>query len=121
MSRAVRRLLFWTPRIICILFALLVSLFALDVFGQGQPLWRQILGFLIHLVPAYILVIVLIVSRRWEWVGGVIFPALGIIYIYMTRGRFPWLTYLVMAGPPILLGALFMAGWFLRAQVRSRN
>ena len=121
MSRTTKRLLFWTPRILCILFAGFVSLFALDVFGPGQPVWRQILGFLIHLIPVYVLVIVLVVSWRWEWVGGVVFPALGIYYIYMTRGRYPLPTYLLMSGPPILVGAMFMAGWFLRAQLRHKS
>ena len=121
MSETVRRLVFWSPRVICILFAVFVSLFALDVFGGRDPWWRQILGFLIHLVPTYILVAVLLVSWRWEWIGGVIFPALGLYYIYMSHGRFPWPTYLLMSGLPILVGALFLANWFLRAELRHRT
>ena len=36
MKTTPKRLLFWTPRILCLLFAGFISLFALDVFeGQG--------------------------------------------------------------------------------------
>ena len=35
MEESVKRLLFWTPRILCIAFAFFVSLLALDVFGEG--------------------------------------------------------------------------------------
>jgi hypothetical protein len=120
-NKPVRQFLFWTPRIICILFCLFVSLFALDSFGGGQPLWRQVGAFLIHLIPVYVLIGVLVVSWRWEWIGGVVFPAAGLYYIYMSHGKYNWSTYAVMTGVPILLGALFLAGWFLRARIRQHS
>jgi len=107
------------------LFCLFLSLFALDVFGGHDPWWRQILGFLIHLVPVYVLVIVLLVTWRWEWVGGVLFPGLGLFYIYWAWGRWRWPVNLVncltIAGPLFIVGGLFLTGWFLRAQIRSRS
>jgi len=33
MNRPVKKLIFWTPRVLCILSALFLSLFALDVFS----------------------------------------------------------------------------------------
>ena len=60
MNTSVKRVLFWTPRILCILFAIFLSLFALDVFGEGLGFWKTILALLIHLVPVYIVVIVLV-------------------------------------------------------------
>ena len=44
MKRPVKRTLFWAPRILCILFAVFVSLFALDVFGEGYGFWETILA-----------------------------------------------------------------------------
>ncbi len=125
MQTTVRRWLLWTPRVLCILFAAFMSMFALDVFGGRDPWWHQILGFLIHLIPVYFLVAVLVLSWRWEWVGGAIFPALGVVYIYWAwnRWHYPYNLYncLTVAGPLFLLGAMFLAGWFLRAQVRQRS
>lgn len=35
MRQFLKHLLFWTSRVLGLLFALFVSLFALDIFGQG--------------------------------------------------------------------------------------
>ena len=59
MSTRTKRLLFWTPRIIGMLFGLFLSLFALDVFGVGLSFWESIRAFLIHLAPVYVVFIVL--------------------------------------------------------------
>ena len=119
MSKPVKRLLFWTPRIMCILFAVFVSIFALDVFGAGAGFWRTTLAFLMHMIPTGILVLVLAVPWRWEWIGGIIFPALGVFYIVSMWGRqFPWRVYAMMSGPLFVVGALFLIGWFYRAQLR---
>ena len=119
MSEPVKRLLFWTPRILCILFAVFVSIFALDVFGTGAGFWRTVLAFLMHMIPTGILVLVLLASWRWEWIGGIIFPALGVFYIVSMWGRrFPWRVYVMMSGPLFVLGTLFLIGWFYRAQLR---
>jgi hypothetical protein len=118
MSKPVKRLLFWTPRILCILFAAFVSIFALDVFGAGAGFWRTLLAFTMHMIPTGILILVLAVSWRWEWIGGIIFPALGVCYIAWAWGRFHWSVYLVISGPLLVVGALFLIGWFYRAQLR---
>jgi hypothetical protein len=119
MSTRAKRLLFWTPRILCILFAGFVSLFALDVFGEGYGLWETILALLIHLVPTYIVLIVLAIAWRWEWVGAILFGVLGVWYILMAWGRFPWTTYLIMSGPLFLIGVLFLLNWVYRRQLRN--
>ncbi len=125
MNERARKTLFWTPRVVCILFAAFISIFALDSFGGGQAVWRQIVGFLIHLIPVYLLVAVLAVTWRWEWVGAVVFPALGLFYIYWSWGRWRWpfnlYNCLTIAGPLFILGGLFLAGWLLRAQIRQRS
>jgi hypothetical protein len=119
MSARSKRLLFWTPRVLCILFAGFVSLFALDVFGEGYGFWETILALLIHLVPTYVVLILLAIAWRWEWVGAILFGALGVWYILMTRGRFPWTTYLMMSGPLFLIGVLFLLNWVYRRELRN--
>ena len=121
MTRSVKRWLFWTPRILCILFAAFLSLFALDVFGEGYGFWRTILALLIHLAPVGMLVLILVISWRWEWVGGVVFPVLGVLYIVSVWGRFPWAVFVTISGPLFLLGILFLANWRYRAELRGRG
>ena len=120
MNTGVKRVLFWTPRVLCILFALLLSLFALDVFGEGYGFWQTIGALLLHLVPVYIVVIVLVIAWRWEWVGAIVFTALAVFYVVWMWGRFPLDTYLSISGPLVLIGVLFLFNWIYRAQLRTR-
>lgn len=68
----------WLPRIICILAILFVSMFALDAFDPRLTIWQQIGNFLIHLIPSFILLTLLIVAWNWEFIGGIIFSVIGI-------------------------------------------
>jgi hypothetical protein len=121
MKRSVKRLLFWAPRILCILFAVFVSLFALDVFGEGYGFWETILALLMHLIPTGIIVVVLVISWRWEWVGGVLFTVLGALYLVMAWGKFHWSVYLTMSGPLFLVGVLFLINWLYRREPRGSS
>jgi hypothetical protein len=71
----------WIPRILCILAILFISMFALDSFAPGLTIWQQISGFLIHLIPSFILLALLIVAWKWEFIGGLIIMLIGIIFI----------------------------------------
>ena len=120
MEESVKRFLFWTPRIFCIAFAMFVSLLALDVFGEGYSLFETILAFLIHLIPTGIILIALVVSWRWEWMGAIAFTALGVLYIVIFWDReFSWSIYVMMSGPLFLLGVLFLVNWLCRKQLRA--
>jgi hypothetical protein len=62
----------------------------------------------IHLIPTAIVLIVLAVSWRWEWIGGIAYVALGILYMVMAWRRFPLGVYFMIAGPLVLTGILFL-------------
>jgi hypothetical protein len=115
-----KRVLFWTPRVLGILFAIFLSGFALDVFSEGYGFWQTIGALLLHLVPVYIVVIVLVIAWRWEWVGAILFTALAVFYVIWMWGRFPLVTYLSISGPLVLIGVLFLSNWIYRVQLRMR-
>lgn len=110
--------LFWAPRVLGILVALFLSLFALDVFAEGRGVLGTILALLIHLIPVYIIVIALVLAWRWEWLGAILFTGLAALYVAWTWGRFPWLNYVAIAGPILLVGVLFLFGWLARVRAR---
>ncbi len=58
----------WLPRILCILAIFFVSLFALDAFTPELTIWQQTGAFLIHLIPSFILIILLFLAfnRRFS-------------------------------------------------------
>lgn len=113
-------ILYWAPRALGLLFAAFLSVFALDVFDEGQPLGPMLVALAMHLVPAGVVLVALAVSWRWGWAGGLAFLALGAWYLVSSWGRFPWLTYLAIAGPLFLLGILFEIDWWYgRRRARS--
>lgn len=116
-------IIFWIPRILCILAILFVSMFALDSFDPNLTVWQQIGGFLIHLIPTYVLILILVVAWKWEMVGGIIFLLIGLgfmpfLYIHnynMNHSVGMSLSIILMLnGPFILTGALFIYSHRLR-------
>jgi len=67
------KILYYTPRILCVIAILFISLFALDAFKTGPTIWEQIIAFLIHLIPSFILTILLIIAWKKELLGGILF------------------------------------------------
>ena len=119
MNTSTKRVLFWSPRVLCILFAMFLSLFALDVFNEGYSFWETIVALLIHLVPTYIVIIALVIAWRWEWVGAILFVVLALFYLVSAQGEFSWSTCLMISGPAFLVGVLFYFNWGYRAQLRA--
>jgi hypothetical protein len=105
-------LLHWTPRILGLLFAAFVSVFALDVFGEGLTFWKTALALVMHLIPTAVVLVAIAISWRWGWAGGLIFLALGAWYLFTSWGRFHWSVYVLIAGPLLLLGLLFEIDWW---------
>ena len=119
MNPQTNKLLYWAPRTLCILFALFLSLFALDAFAQGAGFWRNVAAFLIHLAPVYLVLIVLALAWRWEWIGAAAFVALAFLYLAATWGRFHWTVYVVISGSLALIGFLFLLNWIYKPRLQS--
>ena len=120
MNKALRSFLFWTPRVLGILFILFISLFALDVFEEGLDFWGTLLALLMHLLPSIVMTIALVIGWRWEWVGTLGYSAFAIWYIVFASGReMPWGVITMMTGIPMLIGILFLVGWVYREKIRN--
>ena len=101
------KFLHWVPRILAVIFILFISVFALDAFGEGIPFLQGLVGFLIHLVPTYILIAALLLALKKPLLGGILFVCAGLFYIIFAN-EMDWLTYALIAGPAILIGSLFI-------------
>jgi hypothetical protein len=110
------KLLFWTPKILGIIFILFLMMFSLDVFEPGLTAWQIAIGLFMHNIPALFLLIILIISWKHEIVGGIVFIFAGLLYILMLamNPKFEWymLSWSVtIAGPAFLTGILFIINW----------
>jgi hypothetical protein len=69
----------WLPRIICILAILFISMFAGDAFEHGNTIWQKLGAFIMHLIPSFILLGILIFAWFREFWGGIIFIIVGLV------------------------------------------
>jgi len=75
MKIQLKSVLFRMPRILCILFILFLAVIALDVFEEGRGFWGTVLALIMHLIPNFVLTLILILSWKREWIGGILFLA----------------------------------------------
>lgn len=120
MSQYPMRLLSWSPRILSIAFTVFLGLFALEAFNEGFSFWQSARAFFIDLLPAAAAAATLIAAWRREWIGALVFAVAAVLY---TIRFFPWHPdwTLIIAGPMLVIAALFMASWLKHPQLRARH
>jgi hypothetical protein len=118
MRPQIKKAIFWTPRLLTILFAAFISLFAMDAFSEGGSFLKTLGDFMIHLIPTAIIVTILFLSWKREWIGGILFFLLGISYAVFAIRHLQWILFI--SGPLFLISILFLIGWFRRNEIRSK-
>lgn len=96
--------------VLVILFAIFISLFALDVFTTGTPFWQILVALFMHLIPTFIILLILWAAWKYPFIGGPLFILAGLGYIFTARNQV-FLTYVLIAGIPMSIGSLFLAGY----------
>jgi Tfp pilus assembly protein PilN len=113
----------WLPRILCILAIVFLSMFALDAFDPRLTIWQQLLGFVIHMIPSFILIALLIVAWKWELAGGIIFILIGLAFLPFifthnyAMNHSVWISLMVISLinlPFVVVGILFLISWHLK-------
>jgi len=116
MKKKVSKFVYWFPRIASTIFILFLTLFSLDIFGNSYGFWGTVLGLLIHNIPSIVLLIILLISWRYEIVGGIAFILSGLLYIILLmRNPFEWylLSWTIqISGSAFLIGIFFLINWF---------
>lgn len=101
------KLLVIFSRALAIAYILFLSLFALDVF-QTKAVWYLLLGgFLIHLIPSFIMIAVLLLAWKWPQFGGALFIVVSLLFFIIFKNSF-WGNVLFF-GPLLVVGFLFLA------------
>jgi len=120
MEKKIGRFVYWTPRILSILFLIFLALMSLDIFDMKLGFWGTIIGLFMHNIPVFILTILLIISWKHEIVGGIAFILAGILYIAIllmnavkTGFKVYYLAWAVqISGIAFFIGIMFLVGWF---------
>ena len=111
----------WTLRVLLILTILLYAMFSLDVFGEGKDFWDTTVAFLMHNIPSFIMIIILIIAWKWENIGGALLMIciLGFaIFLFFRLEHFMYGT-LIMVGIPFIIGAMFVINHYYLGKKES--
>ena len=119
MRRRVSRWLYWTPRIVSIAFIVFLALFSLDVITPEATPWQILGGLVMHNIPVFILIIVLVIAWKREYVVAFAFAFAGLLYLLLMlvsaiRNPLEWyaLSYsVIIAGPAFGIAVLFYLNW----------
>jgi len=107
----------WGARGAGLAMAAFLALFALDAF-QGQPPLAAIPGFVMHLLPALLVVAVVALAWRLPLAGSVVFLLLAVGYGVMVRWRLDWVA--AIGGPLAIVALLFFLSWRHAEAARGR-
>lgn len=105
---------FYLPRVLTILFILFISMFALDVFGNGLGFWETLLALIMHLIPTIILTTILVLCWRKSKYLATMWLLFGVWYVgtmiqrSLETFQYYYLSWsLILAGPAFIIAYLF--------------
>ncbi len=117
------KLIHWLPRIITILAICFIGMFATDAFNSNESLAVQLNHFFTHLIPCFILLGILLLAWKKELWGGIVLATLGLGFIpFIFQHNYAMnhsigislSIILVINGPFILSGSLFILSYFTK-------
>ena len=127
MEKKINRFIYWTPRILSILFLLFLAMFSLDVFDEKLGFWETVLGLFMHNIPVFVLSIFLVVAWKREWIGAIAFMLGGLLYtgvvltnVFRTGFEWYYLAWIAqISGIAFLIGILFIVNWLKKRNNRN--
>lgn len=114
MTRLTRTLMLWSPRTLAILCALGLAVFSLDVFTERVGFVRALGAFFLHSTPSLLLVLIVAVAWRREWVGAAVFIGFAALYTVFAVN---W--SLFVAAPLCVVSLLYYLSWRHHLELRE--
>lgn len=94
-----------------VLYAVALLVFAADVFNHEQNIAQTFYDLLLHLLPTAVILLIVFVAYNRPLIGAIIYLVLGLMYIITGWARMHWSAHVLIAGPLLLLSALYITAW----------
>lgn len=108
-------ILLWMPRILGLMLFVFIGMFALDAFVPGASAMEHTGHFVVHLIPAFAVLLIVLVGWKRPVIGGTLLLALGLTYAIWVSQRLDWI--MAISGPVGLIGVLFILSKVIQRQV----
>ena len=114
-----KKIVYWMPRVLAILFTLFIMMFSLDVFDGTSSLTDQLIGFFMHNLPVYGIILVIVLAWKKDIIGMIGFALIAIGLFMMVMGSNqpsgsavnPAVFFI--SGPALLISLLYGLSWSL--------
>jgi hypothetical protein len=94
-----------------VLYAVSLLIFAADVFNHEQNIAQTFYDILLHLLPTAVVLLIVVVAYNRPLIGAIIYLVLGLMYIITGWASMHWTAHVLIAGPLLLLSALYITAW----------
>jgi hypothetical protein len=131
MDSSLRKTLYWVPRVGSISFILFASIFPLMIADMQVSVLGIVFSGFLHMTGTFgtdsivlavigllLMVISILITWRWEWLGAVAHIGIAFASIGAMRGVSSG-AYLLFVAFPLIIGLFFAVGWAYRQQIRS--
>jgi hypothetical protein len=86
-GQVTNRLIFWAPRVLGLLCAAFLSIFAFAGFTDGHGVGAGVVHVLTQIIPALVVLVVLAIAWRRQPIGAALFLGLPVAYVATARFR----------------------------------
>lgn len=108
MVNNIKVVLTWFPRILAMLFAGFISIFALDSFEGHDSILQKIGHLFVHLIPTFMVLAVLWLAWHRRIFGGLVFMTLGMVFTIHFRTWTETSLFLLFSMPLFIAGVGFI-------------
>jgi hypothetical protein len=105
LAAAPGKAMLWAPRLLAAAVSLFLATFSLDAFRPGAPLTQSLPDFMMHLIPAVLVLLVVALAWDAEWIGAVAFAGMAAAYAVAARTHPSWIA--VISGPLLVVAAFY--------------
>ena len=103
----------WTPRVLAMALALLLAMFAADVFLEGNDFWQTSEDFVLHLIPSLCIIVILAIGWHRDGLASIGFLVLAVAYFIALSGWEHVAEALTLTLPPLGISLAFYARMLL--------
>lgn len=122
MKKTLYNRIYWSARVLAFLLIGFLFLFSLDVFEIEATFWNQLLGFLLHNIPVFILILAIVIGWKMEIIPALVFLTGAIVFFIMTGVNDNFDALFVsfpIVIPAILVSILLFLSWFYKKKVKT--
>lgn len=109
----------WIPRVLIIAFIAFFSLFSLDAFTGDALILEKLAGFLIHMLPSFVMILFLVLTWNRPVAAGVMFIILGVVFTFFFNTYKQVSSFFTISLIPILTGLMFLVPSMIRRKTSS--